>query len=49
MPLVAHEEKCVACRLCELMCPDLAITVTKLEEDEAGTVQTDPHEPEVKG
>ncbi len=26
---VAHPEKCIACRMCELRCPDLAIFVTK--------------------
>jgi len=24
---VAHPEKCIACRMCELRCPDLAIEV----------------------
>ncbi|MEO0081922.1 MAG: 4Fe-4S binding protein [candidate division WOR-3 bacterium] len=26
---VAYPEKCIACRMCELRCPDLAIFVTK--------------------
>ncbi|OYD13962.1 hypothetical protein CH330_09675 [candidate division WOR-3 bacterium JGI_Cruoil_03_51_56] len=26
---VAHPEKCIGCRRCELMCPDLAIYVKK--------------------
>ena len=24
-PVVVHEEKCTACEVCELICPDLAI------------------------
>lgn len=27
IPLVAHPEKCIRCSLCELMCPDMAISV----------------------
>ncbi|RKY26009.1 MAG: ferredoxin [Planctomycetota bacterium] len=27
VPLVARPEKCVRCGLCELMCPDMAVTV----------------------
>ena len=26
---VAHPEKCIACRMCELRCPDMAIFVEK--------------------
>jgi len=26
---VAHPEKCIACRMCELRCPDMAIFVRK--------------------
>lgn len=37
VPLVAQEEACTACRLCELLCPDLAITITKPEEGK-GTI-----------
>ncbi|HDR00295.1 MAG TPA: 4Fe-4S dicluster domain-containing protein [candidate division WOR-3 bacterium] len=29
---VAHPEKCVACRMCELRCPDLAIYVTRAKK-----------------
>jgi 2-oxoglutarate ferredoxin oxidoreductase subunit delta len=32
--IVAHPEKCTACRWCELHCPDFAIFVTDLEPDE---------------
>lgn len=32
MPDPAHADRCVACRLCEKMCPDAAINV---EEDKA--------------
>jgi 2-oxoglutarate ferredoxin oxidoreductase subunit delta len=35
-PIVAHPEECKACQWCEIHCPDLAITVTKLEETDAG-------------
>ena len=28
-PIVAHPEKCVACYLCEILCPDMAVTVHK--------------------
>ena len=32
--IVAHPEKCTACRWCELHCPDFAIFVTDIEPDE---------------
>jgi len=31
---VAHPEKCIACRLCEYRCPDMAIYVQKAEKSE---------------
>jgi 2-oxoglutarate ferredoxin oxidoreductase subunit delta len=31
-PYVAHGEKCVNCRMCELRCPDFAISVDVKEE-----------------
>ena len=31
--VVVSPALCVACRLCELRCPDLAVTVTVREED----------------
>lgn len=31
---VAHPEKCIACRMCEYRCPDLAIYVQKTEKKE---------------
>lgn len=30
----AHPEKCICCRLCEMRCPDLSITVETEEEGE---------------
>ena len=27
IPKVAHQEKCIKCKLCEMNCPDLAILV----------------------
>ncbi|MBN1956000.1 MAG: 4Fe-4S binding protein [Anaerolineae bacterium] len=32
--LVAHPEKCTACRWCELHCPDFAIFVTEISAEE---------------
>ena len=32
--IVAHSEKCTACRWCELHCPDFAIFVTDIEPEE---------------
>lgn len=31
--IVAHPEKCTACRWCELHCPDFAIFVNEVEEE----------------
>jgi len=31
---VAHPEKCTACRWCELHCPDFAIFVSDVEQEE---------------
>jgi 2-oxoglutarate ferredoxin oxidoreductase subunit delta len=33
---VAHPEKCTACDWCRLHCPDLAIVVARVAEEEAG-------------
>jgi 2-oxoglutarate ferredoxin oxidoreductase subunit delta len=30
--IVAYPEKCTLCRLCEVLCPDFAITVTNKDE-----------------
>jgi len=38
-PVVAHPERCTACDWCRFHCPDLAITVTYLDEADAG----EPH------
>ena len=34
--IVAHPECCSACRWCELHCPDFAIFVTQLKDEEEG-------------
>lgn len=34
MPVVAHIEKCNACGVCELFCPDFAIVVEKEAKEE---------------
>ena len=31
---VAHPERCIACRMCELRCPDMAIFVQKGSRDQ---------------
>lgn len=33
-PIVAHPERCTACYWCNTHCPDMAIAVRLLEEDE---------------
>ena len=33
VPLVAHPEECVRCRLCELMCPDIAISLREIKDE----------------
>jgi 2-oxoglutarate ferredoxin oxidoreductase subunit delta len=32
LPVVAHLESCTICRLCEMECPDFAISVEEPEE-----------------
>jgi 2-oxoglutarate ferredoxin oxidoreductase subunit delta len=32
-PVAAHAEKCVGCRICELMCPDIAIRIQPLPHE----------------
>jgi 2-oxoglutarate ferredoxin oxidoreductase subunit delta len=36
IPRVKPEATCVACMLCERMCPDFAIFIERLEEEEGG-------------
>ena len=33
-PILKEENECTFCRLCELLCPDFVISVTRDEEDE---------------
>ena len=33
-PVVAYPEKCTACHWCDTHCPDMAITVRRLDPDE---------------
>ena len=33
-PFVAHPDKCTACHWCDTHCPDMAITVRRLEAEE---------------
>jgi len=33
-PVVAHPERCTACHWCDTHCPDMAITVRRLEPEE---------------
>jgi 2-oxoglutarate ferredoxin oxidoreductase subunit delta len=38
LPYLAHPEKCTLCKLCELRCPDFAITVREREKKEKNKV-----------
>ena len=31
--MVAHLEKCINCKLCELLCPELAVSVEEAENE----------------
>ena len=33
-PIIAYPERCTACQWCEMHCPDMAITVRRLEPEE---------------
>jgi 2-oxoglutarate ferredoxin oxidoreductase subunit delta len=32
-PVVAHQERCIACRWCTIHCPDFAILVEEIDEN----------------
>ncbi len=42
--IVAHPEKCTACRWCELHCPDFAIFVSDIERTEEDGDQRHPED-----
>ncbi len=35
LPIVTHPEKCIKCMLCVVRCPDFAVEVEPLKEEEA--------------
>ncbi|MEW5994454.1 MAG: ferredoxin family protein [Candidatus Zixiibacteriota bacterium] len=39
LPIVAKVEECTGCRICDLLCPELAIVIT--DEQRSGNVKTD--------
>jgi len=39
-PCVAHPELCTACHWCDMHCPDMAITVRRLEPEEIEELET---------
>ncbi len=38
-PVIAHPEECTACGWCDTHCPDMAITVRRLDAEEAEEVE----------
>ncbi|MCL4534517.1 MAG: 4Fe-4S dicluster domain-containing protein [Bacteroidetes bacterium] len=42
--IVARPEKCTRCRLCEVLCPDFAVTVSPKQEK--ASVESEPDGPE---
>ncbi len=38
-PIVAHPERCSACHWCDTHCPDMAITVRRLEPEEVAELE----------
>ncbi|HFD40493.1 MAG TPA: 4Fe-4S dicluster domain-containing protein [Anaerolineae bacterium] len=38
-PRIAHPERCTACHWCDTHCPDMAITVRRLEPDEIAEME----------
>lgn len=40
-PVIAHPEKCISCDLCELLCPDYAITLHRPEEEKPNELPGD--------
>jgi len=41
-PTAVKPDACVSCGLCELICPEFAIYVKKIEEDESGQPAPEP-------
>ncbi len=39
LPEIAHPERCIACQLCVLLCPDMAIML-ECEDEKAKTVSS---------
>jgi 2-oxoglutarate ferredoxin oxidoreductase subunit delta len=40
-PRVVNPEKCTACHWCDMHCPDMAITVQRLEPEEAEAMEAE--------
>lgn len=38
-PKIAHPEKCTACHWCDTHCPDMAITVRRLDPEEVAELE----------
>ena len=38
-PVVVHDDRCTVCHFCDTHCPDMAITVRRLDEEEVEELQ----------